>query len=64
MSQSEDYMKKQVEEILKGLSADERELLGRIVKAERDKLHMKNPRGINDDIRKAVTEIIKKLPEQ
>jgi hypothetical protein len=63
MSKIEDHMKKQIEEILKGLSPDERELLWRVVKAERDKLHMKNPRGINEDIKRAVTEIVKKLPD-
>ncbi|NJK68549.1 MAG: hypothetical protein HC941_20280 [Microcoleus sp. SU_5_3] len=63
MSKSEDYMKQQIEELLKNLSPDERELLWRVVKAERDKLHMKNPRGINDDIKRAVTEIVKRLPE-
>ncbi|MEG5170864.1 hypothetical protein [Microcoleus sp. B3-D7] len=63
MSEAEENMKKQVTQILKGLSADEQELLAKIIKAERDKLHMKNPRGINDDMRKAVIEIIKKLPD-
>lgn len=63
MSEAEEDMKKQVTEILKHLSKDEQELLWRVVQAERDKLHMKNPRGINDDIRKAVTDIVKKLPD-
>lgn len=63
MSKSEDYMKQQTQEILKALTLEERELLGRVVQAERDKLHMKNPRGINDDLRRAVTEIIKKVPD-
>jgi hypothetical protein len=63
MSEAEEDMKKQVTQILTGLSTDERELLAKIIQAERDKLHMKNPRGINDDIRKAVIEIIKKLPD-
>ena len=63
MSEAEDDMKKQVTEILKGLSTDERELLAKIIEAERDKLHMKNPRGIHDDIKKAVKEIVKKLPD-
>jgi predicted YcjX-like family ATPase len=63
MSEAEEDMKKQVTQILKGLSADERELLAKIIQAERDKLYMKTPRGINDDIRKAVIEIIKKLPD-
>jgi hypothetical protein len=63
MSEAEADMKKKVTDILKGLSTDERELLAKIIQAERDKLHMKNPRGINEDIRKAVTEIVKKIPE-
>ena len=59
MSESEDFMKKQTEAILRELSPEEREILWRVIKAERDKLHMKNPRGINEDIWKAITEIIK-----
>ncbi|MEG4089168.1 hypothetical protein [Microcoleus sp. Pol12B4] len=59
MSGAEEDMKKQTESILRELSAEEREILWRVIKAERDKLHMKNPRGINEDIWKAITEIIK-----
>jgi len=59
MSASEEDMKKQTEAILRELSPEEREILWRVIKAERDKLHMKNPRGINEDIWKAITEIIK-----
>jgi hypothetical protein len=59
MSASEEDMKKQTEAILRELSPEEREILWRVIKAERDKLYMKNPRGINEDIWKAITEIIK-----
>ena len=59
MSASEEDMKKQIEAILRDLTPEEREILWRVIKAERDKLHMKNPRGINEDIWKAITEIIK-----
>lgn len=59
MSGSEEDMKKQTEAILRKLSAEEQEILWKVIKAERDKLHMKNPRGINEDIEKAITEIIK-----
>lgn len=52
-------LKKQTEEILKALSSEERELLARVIVAEREKLHMKNPRNIKEDIFKAVQESIK-----
>ncbi len=59
MSESEDDVKEQTHRILQELSPEERELLWRVIKAERDKLHMGTPRGINDDIWKAVRETIK-----
>lgn len=59
MSGAEEDMKKQIEAILRKLSAEEQEILWKVIKAERDKLHMKNPRGINEDIGKAITETIK-----
>ena len=59
MSASEEDMKKQIEAILRDLTPEEREILWRVIKAERHKLYMKNPRGINEDIWKAITEIIK-----
>jgi ribosome recycling factor len=41
------------------LTEEERQLLGKVITAEREKLHMKQPRHINDDIWKAVTEVLK-----
>lgn len=33
-------------------------LMRRVIKAEKDKLHMEKPRGINDDILKIINEVI------
>lgn len=52
-------LKKQTTAILMSLSAEERELLDRVIVAEREKLHMKVPRNIKEDILKAVLETIK-----
>ncbi len=48
-----------IREILQSLSEDERKLLSRVLDAERDKLYMQKPRGINDDLTKAITEVIR-----
>lgn len=59
MEQSEEkIMKEKVQKILKELTEEERKLLDRVIKAEREKLHMSKPRGINDEILQAVKEII------
>lgn len=48
-----------VREILENLSEDEQKLLSAVIAAERDKLYMQKPRGINDDLWRAVTETIR-----
>lgn len=45
--------------IIQKLTEEEKSLLTKIIRAEREKLYMSKPRGINDDIYKAVTEVIK-----
>lgn len=50
---------RKVKERLEGLTETERQLLARVIQAERDRLHMKTPRGISDDIWRAVTETIR-----
>lgn len=45
--------------ILEELSREERQLLAAVISAERDKLFMKLPRGINDDVWRVVSETIK-----
>jgi len=45
--------------ILTNLSEDEQKLLTAVITAEGNKLYMKNPRYINDDLWKALTEIIR-----
>jgi|GEM_PF-1211220 len=48
-----------IREILENLSEDEQKLLSAVIAAERDKLYMQKPRGINDDLWRALTETIR-----
>jgi hypothetical protein len=48
-----------VREILENLSEDEQKLLSAVIAAERDKLYMQKPRGINEDLWRALTEIVR-----
>lgn len=48
-----------IREILENLSEDEQRLLSAVIAAERDKLYMQTPRGINDDLWRALTETIR-----
>ncbi len=48
-----------IHEILMNLTELEQKLLSAVITAERDKLYMQKPRGINDDLWKALTEIIR-----
>lgn len=48
----------QLEELWMDLSPEARRLVGRVIRLERDKLHMSLPRGINDDIEEAVEEVV------
>ncbi len=45
--------------IIQKLTEEEKSLLKKTIKVEREKLYMSKPRGINDDIYKAVIEVIK-----
>jgi hypothetical protein len=49
----------QIHAILENLSEDEQRLLSAVVIAEREKLYMQKPRGIHDDLWRALTEIIR-----
>jgi tartrate dehydratase beta subunit/fumarate hydratase class I family protein len=57
--QSDKTLKDRAQEVLRELSKEEQVLLAGVVKAERDKLHLKLPRNINDDLWKVLTEVIK-----
>jgi hypothetical protein len=57
--QTEKTLKDHAQEVLGELSKEERQLLAGVIRAERDKLHLKLPRNINDDLWKVVTEVIK-----
>ncbi|WP_413165554.1 hypothetical protein ACL6C3_03995 [Capilliphycus salinus ALCB114379] len=39
-------------------SPEVKEIIERVLQAERDKLYMKNPRNINDDILKIIKEVV------
>ena len=47
-----------VRQVLLELSAEEQKLLKKVINAERSKIHMKNPYGINQLIIEAVKETI------
>lgn len=48
-----------VQSILMNLTEVEQRLLSAVINAERDKLYMQKPRGIHDDLWRALTEIIR-----
>lgn len=48
----------EIKKILMSLGTDERTLFTRVVKIERDNLHLEKPK-VKDDILKAVREVIK-----
>jgi hypothetical protein len=52
-------IERRVRAILEELEVEERKVLARVISAERRKLHMGLPRGINDDIWEAVAEVIR-----
>jgi hypothetical protein len=41
------------------LSTEEQKLLSGVIKAEREKLHLRLPRNINEDLWKVLVEVIK-----
>jgi hypothetical protein len=60
MQKSEDeLMKQKIIDIIRNLSDSEKTILWKILKAERDLLYMSKPRGIYDEITKAIQEEIK-----
>lgn len=60
MTKTDDELKGEGQEILRGLAKEELVLLSRVIEAERAKIHLGSPTGIYDDIRKAIDEIIHK----
>ena len=49
----------QVRRLLEELLPEERQLLNAVIAAEREKLYMERPRGIHEEIWRAITETIK-----
>ena len=52
-------VKDQIKAILMLLSPEEKQLLSRVIMAEREKLHLALPRDIKTDLRRAVNEVVK-----
>ncbi|MBV8885632.1 MAG: hypothetical protein JO235_16775 [Chroococcidiopsidaceae cyanobacterium CP_BM_RX_35] len=48
----------EVQEPITTASPEVRQIIERVLQAERDKLYMKNPKHINDDILKIVKEAV------
>ncbi len=48
----------EIEDPITNASPEVKEIIERVLQAERDKLYMKNPRNINDDILKIIKEVI------
>lgn len=48
-----------IRSILENLTKEEQQFLSRVVSAEREKLYMQRPRGINEELWRALTETIK-----
>jgi hypothetical protein len=59
LTAEKELIKEKTVAILQELNLSERELMLKVIKAEREKLHMSRPRGIYEDIWKIVTETIK-----
>lgn len=55
----EELMKDKIRDIINNLSYSEKVILWKIIKAERDLLYMSKPRGIYEEITKAIQEEIK-----
>lgn len=56
---SANEIKEKVRAIIQALSRDEQLLFRNVLLAEREKLHMSKPLGINDDLERVVREVIK-----
>ncbi|ACL06470.1 hypothetical protein Dalk_4793 [Desulfatibacillum aliphaticivorans] len=52
-------VKNQVLSVLKNLEKKDLELLSKVLLIEREKLHLEKPRGIKEELLKAVKEVIK-----
>ncbi|MGL4497954.1 MAG: hypothetical protein ACRC78_17195 [Planktothrix sp.] len=50
---------KEAQDPIINASPEVREIIERVLQAERDKLYMKNPRNINDDILKIIKDVVK-----
>jgi len=54
----EKQLTERVRELVTELTPEEQKLMVGVIKAERDKLHMKNPRNINEELWKILMAVI------
>lgn len=48
-----------VERLWESLSPEAKRLVGKVIEIEKSKLHMSLPRGVNDDLIKAIKEVVR-----
>ena len=48
-----------VKDLWEQLSPESKRLVGKVIEIEKSKLHMSLPRGVNDEIVKAIKEVVK-----
>jgi hypothetical protein len=60
MTETKDQaLREKTRAVIAELSTEEQKLLSGVIKAEREKLHLRLPRNINDDLWKVLVEVIK-----
>lgn len=60
MSEATDQaLKEKTRTVIEELSTEEQRLLSGVIKAEREKLHLRLPRNINEDLWKVLLEVMK-----
>lgn len=59
MAEPKPVVRERTKEILMRLTEEERRVMSEVLKVEREYLHQKKPRGIREDVLKAVRDIVK-----
>lgn len=59
MPETKQDIETKVRDILLDLTEDERTLLQKVIQSEKERIHMKRPHGIYDDIRESIEQVIR-----
>lgn len=60
MTESKDQaLREKTRSVIAELGTEEQKLLSGVIKAEREKLHLRLPRNINEDLWKVIVEVIR-----